>query len=338
VLAPAGTKKNTMRAVFLDFDTFGPCDLDTAPLTRLLPDIELCDNTPAELLAARLERAGIAIVNKIVLDRATLELAPHLKLVCLAATGTNNIDLEAARARGIAVTNIRNYCTSSVTQHVFALVLALTQRLREYEALLDAGAWQRSNRFCLLDHPFRELSGRTFGIVGLGNLGASVAHIAGAFGMQVLAAQRPYRDSGGQSDMAQHPSVQRVAFRELLGRSDIVSLHCPLTPETHHLIDAEAFGGMRRDALLINTARGALVDTAALLQAVRGGLIAGAGIDVLEREPPPDGHPLLAARLPNLIVTPHMAWAAREARQRALGEIAANITAFAAGERRNRVD
>lgn len=326
-----------MHAVFLDFGTYGPRDLDTVPLTRLLPDIEFHEDTPPAELASRLARTGIVIVNKIVLDRATLDLAPQLKLVCAAATGTDNIDVEAARARGIAVTNIRNYCTPSVTEHVFALVLALTRRLREHEALLAAGAWQRSGRFCLLDHPFRELAGRTFGIVGPGNLGTSVARVATAFGMQVLATQNPRRSTTARTG-AQVPSLELVGFRELLARSDIVSLHCPLTDATRHLIDRGALHAMRPEALLINTARGALVDSGALLQALRDGVVAGAGIDVLEHEPPPHGHPLLAARLPNLIVTPHVAWAAREARQRALGEIAANIAAFLRGERRNRVD
>lgn len=325
-----------MHAVFLDFDTYGPRDLDTTPLTRLLPEIELHEETPAPELARRLARAGIVIVNKIVLDHATLDLAPKLKLVCAAATGTDNIDIEAARRRGIAVTNIRNYCTPSVTEHVFALVLALTRRLREYEALLAAGVWQRSGRFCLLDHPFRELAGRTFGIVGPGNLGTSVAHVATAFGMQVLATPNPCRATAARMG-TNSPPLELVGLRELLARADIVSLHCPLTAATRHLIDGGALRAMRPEALLINTARGALVDPDALLQALRDGVIAGAGIDVLEDEPPPDGHPLLAARLPNLVVTPHVAWAAREARQRALGEIAANIAAFMRGERRNRV-
>lgn len=327
-----------MRAVFLDYDTFGPADLDPAPLTGLLPGIELWADTPADMLGARLAEAQVVIVNKIVLDRATLALAPRLKLVCLAATGTDNVALDVARERGVAVANIRNYCTPSVTQHVFALVLALTQRLREYEALLATGAWQRSASFCLLDYPFAELAGKTFGIVGLGNLGRSVAQVARAFGMRVIAAQRPYRGTAVPVPAGAEDDVQRVSFGELLDRAHVLSLHCPLTSETRGLVDAAALARMRRDALLINTARGALVDATALVAALRAGTIAGAGIDVLDREPPPPGHALLEARLPNLIVTPHVAWAAREARQRALEDIAANIAAFLAGERRNRVD
>jgi glycerate dehydrogenase len=327
-----------MQAAFLDFATLGLGDIDPAPLTRLLPAIRLFDDTPSAALASRLADAGIVIVNKIALDRDALALAPRLQLVCLAATGTDNVALDVARERGIAVTNIRDYCTPSVTQHVFALLLALTQRLREHDALLATGAWERSSNFCLLDYPFRELSGKTLGIVGLGTLGRSVARVAAAFGMEVIAARRPYRSVAAADDPARGNGIARVALDELLARAHVVSLHCPLTGETRRLIDGAALAAMRRDAILINTARGALVDAPALVTAVADGLIAGAGIDVLEREPPEAGHPLLAARLPNLLVTPHIAWAAREARQRALAEIALNVAAFLAGERRNRVD
>jgi glycerate dehydrogenase len=327
-----------MRAAFLDFDTLGPGDIDPAPLLRLLPRLELFPDTAPADVAARVADAEILIVNKIAVDAAVLAAAPRLRLVCLAATGTDNVALDAARGRGIGVANIRDYCAPSVTQHVFALVLSLNQRLAEYHGLLAAGAWQRSANFCLLDFPFHELAGRTLGIVGLGNLGRGVARVAQAFGMNVLAAKRPYRNPMGDRGRPLEDGVQRVPFAELLARSHVVSLHCPLNPETRHLLDATALAHMRPDALLVNTARGALVDPGALLAALGSGTIAGAGIDVLEREPPVAGHPLLEARLPNLIVTPHMAWAAQESRQRALDEIALNIAAFTAGARRNRVD
>lgn len=326
-----------MRAVFLDFATLGPGDIDPGPLERLVPGIRLFPDTRREDLPPRLRDAEIAIVNKVRLDATAIADAPRLKLVCLAATGTDNVDLAAARQRGIAVANIRNYCAPSVTQHVFALVLALNQRLREYDALLATGAWSRSDSFCLLDYPFAELSGRTLGIIGLGNLGRSVARVAQAFGMEVLAAKRPYRPATGDRGRPTDDSVQRVNFPELLARSHIVSLHCPLTAETRGLIDATALDHMRPDAFLINTARGALVDATALLNALRRGTLAGAGIDVLAAEPPAAADVLVSARLPNLIVTPHIAWAAREARQRALDEIALNIQAFMSGEARNRV-
>ncbi len=324
-----------MQAVFLDFATFGPADLDCSPLTGLLPGIRLHDDSPQMTLAGRLRDAEVVIVNKVVLDARILALAPQLKLICCAATGTDNVALDVARTRGIAVTNIRDYCAPSVTQHVFALMLALTQRLREYDRLLAGGAWAASRSFCLLDYPFHELRGRTLGVVGLGALGRSVAQVAQAFGMEVIAAQRPYAASAGGG---QTHGIRRVAFTELLSSSHVVSLHCPLTAETRRLIDADALARMRRDALLINTARGALVDPAALLCALHDGAIAGAGIDVLEQEPPASDEALVAARLPNLIVTPHIAWAAREARERALAEIAANIEAYLSGTRRNRVD
>lgn len=327
-----------MKAVFLDFATLGPGDIDTAALTRLLPDLALHPQTARGEVPGRVLDAEIVIVNKVSLREDIISQAPRLQLICLAATGTDNVALGAARARGVAVTNIRDYCAPSVTQHVFALILALTQRLREYEALLATGAWAKSREFCLLDYPFRELSGKTLGIVGLGNLGRGVARVAQAFGMSVLAAQRPYGQPTGDHGRPIEDGVQRVAYPELLARSHVISLHCPLTDDTRNLVDAVALGHMRRDALLINTARGALVDPAALAVALREGVIGGAGIDVLEKEPPVGGNPLLDARLPNLIVTPHIAWAARESRQRALNDIALNISAFMAGERRNRVD
>lgn len=326
-----------MKAVFLDFGSLGPGDVDAGPLCRVVPDLTLFSDTDKEQIAARLANATVAMVNKIRLGETQIREAPQLRLICLAATGTDNIDLAAARARGIAVCNIRNYCTPSVTQHVFALMLALNQHLGEYDRLVRAGAWSQGQGFCLLEPTFAELAGRTLGIVGLGNLGQAVARVAQAFGMEVLAAKRPYRNPGGDRGRPLENGVQHVNFAELLARSHVVSLHCPLNEETRHLIDATTLAHMRRDALLINTARGALIDAAALVTALRAGRIAGAGIDVLDREPPPADHPLLSAKLPNLIVTPHMAWAAREARQRALAEMAENIADFLHGGQRNRV-
>ena len=327
-----------MKAVFLDFATLGPGDIDAGALQRVAGAVELFDDTAPADIPVRVRDAEILIVNKIAVTAAVIAAAPHLRLVCLAATGTDNVALAAARARGIGVANIRDYCAPSVTQHVFALTLALNQRLQEYTTLLRAGAWQRSSNFCLLDHPFHELSGRTLGIVGLGSLGHGVARVAQAFGMNVLAARRPYREPSGDGSRPLEDGVQRVPFPELLARAHVVSLHCPLTEETRALLDAQALAQMRRDALLINTARGALVDADALLAALRAGALAGAGIDVLDQEPPVGGHPLLEAGLANLIVTPHIAWAARESRQRALEEIARNIEAYLVGTRHNRVD
>jgi glycerate dehydrogenase len=323
-----------VKAAFLDFDSLGPADIDTSRLRATLPGLELHGSTTVDQIAERIAGCEILLVNKVRLDRARLAAVPTLRLVVLAATGTDNVDLVAARDLGIAVCNIRNYATPSVVQHVFGLLLALTLRLDEYRQLLQQGAWERSTQFCLLDFPSRELSGRTLAIVGYGRLGQAVGAAGRAFGMQVLAA-RSLRPSG--SGPQERDAVERLALRDLLAAADVVSLHCPLTPATRHLINKESLTWMRPGTVLVNTARGDLVDYGALLNALRTGQLGGAGIDVLPEEPPVTGHPLLAARLPNLIVTPHIAWAARESRQRALDEVVANVQDFLAGGRRNRV-
>jgi len=324
-----------MKTVFLDFDSLHPADLDTAQLDEKLSDVTLYPDTQSTEIAARIAGAEAVVVNKVRLDAATLNNAPGLRLACLAATGTDNVDLVAAQAAGIAVCNIRDYCTPSAVQHVFALILALTQNLSAQQAAVAAGEWQKSSQFCLLEPPSRELQGKTLGVIGLGALGSGVAGVARAFGMRVIAARLPWRSSLPASDTGQ--SAPRLPLHELLQQSDVVTLHCPLTDDTRHLIDAAALDQMKRDALLINTARGGLVDSAALRTALEHEEIGGAGIDVLEEEPPVNGDPLLEVSLPNLIITPHIAWSAREARQRALDEILANIAAFERGEERNRV-
>ncbi|HEB95232.1 MAG TPA: 2-hydroxyacid dehydrogenase [Sedimenticola thiotaurini] len=315
------------RAVFLDLATVDRGDLDTASLQRLPLDWSFHARTAPERVSERIGDARIVVSNKVLLDRRVLERAPALELICIAATGTNNVELEAARERGIAVTNVTGYATASVVQHVFALILALTTRLAEYRRDVDAGAWQRSDLFCLLDHPIRELAGRRLGIVGYGELGRGVARLAQAFGMEVLLARRP----GGP------PREGRLPLAQLLPRVDVLSLHCPLTETTRGLIGAAELERMRPDALLINTARGGIVDEEALATALRRGRLGGAGIDVLAQEPPLDDSPLLQPGIPNLIVTPHIAWASRESRQRLLDQVAANIDAHLAGEQRNRV-
>lgn len=320
-----------MRAVFLDFDTVSRGDLDTAALDALGIDWMLHGVTAPAELPARMAGADIVVTNKLRLGAEEMDASARLALVCLAATGTNNVDLEAAAARGIGVANITGYCTPSVVQHVYALVLALTHHLEGYQRLLREGAWRTSPQFCLLDFPIRELAGRTLGIVGHGQLGGAVARAAPAFGLEVLISERP----GGEPDGRLRDG--RVPFDELLRSADILSLHCPLTPATRELLDARALACMKRDALVINTARGGLVDSAALAAALRAGRLGGAGIDVLPQEPPLDGDPLLDPTIPNLIVTPHVAWAAVESRQRALDEIAANIRSFLEGGRRGRV-
>jgi glycerate dehydrogenase len=317
-----------MRAVFLDFGTVSNGDLDPGPLERAVPGLVIHQQTAQADVALRVAGCEAIFANKSVIDRATIAANPQLKLVALTATGVDNVDLAAAQEAGIAVCNIRGYCTASVAQHVFALLLALTHRLSEYHALVAAGSWQEAGQFSVFPFPIRELQGRVLGIVGHGTLGKAVAAIAQAFGMQVEIANRP----GGA------PAAGRRDLDEMLPELDVLSLHCPLTESTRGLIGRERLARMKPDAVLINTARGALVDTQSLADALRSGTIGGAGIDVLEREPPPPGHPLLDPSIPNLILTPHVAWAAREARQRCLDELALNVLAFLSGGRRNRVD
>jgi glycerate dehydrogenase len=268
------------------------------------------------------------LVNKLRMSRERMAASSALRLITVAATGTNNIDVDAARERGIAVCNVRDYCTTSVTQHVLAAILLLTHRLREYGSVAVDGSWGRNPQFTMLDFPIRELSGRVLGIVGHGALGRSVAQAArAALGMRVLVANRPGAER----------APGRLDLHEMLPQIDVLSLHCPLTPATENLIGPPELALMKPDALLINTARGGLIDSDALAGALRARRIGGAAIDVLTQEPPVDGSPLLAADLPNFLLTPHIAWAAREARQRCLDEMAANIEAFLRGDSRNRI-
>jgi glycerate dehydrogenase len=316
-----------LTGVLLDLATIDQADLDLSALDSVVGHWRRYPHTQPAEVSERLGNAQIAVTNKVVLDRAVLEQTRDLRLICIAATGTNNVDLLAAREQGIAVANVVRYATPSVVQHVFALLLALTTRLPDYQRAIASGAWQQHQRFCLMDYPIRELAGRTLGIVGFGELGQAVARVAEAFGMRVLVAQRP----------GTPPAGGRLPLDQLLPRVDVLSLHCPLTETTRGLIGAPELNQMRQDAVLINTARGGIIDEQALADALRAGTIAGAGVDVLSTEPPRYGNPLLAPDIPNLILTPHIAWASRESRQRVVEEIAANIAAFQAGESRNRV-
>jgi glycerate dehydrogenase len=315
-----------LKTVFLDYDTVSNGDLDLELLREAAGDLILCDSSETRI-AERIFDADIVLLNKLDLTRELLSSAQRLKLIALAATGTNNVDLIAARERGIAVCNVRAYCTASVVQHVWGLILSLTQHVYEFSRLSRDGSWAKDEAGAVLSHPIRELQGRSFGVVGWGELGRGAARIAEAFGMRVLIAARP----GGP------PQAGRVPLDELLAGADIVSLHCPLSGATRGLIGARELALMKPDALLINTARGALIDGAALAAALKAGRLGGAGIDVLPQEPPVQGEPLLDSQIPNLLVTPHIAWAAREARQRCMNEMAANIRDFRNGGRRGRV-
>ena len=333
-----------MSAVFLDFSTLSVGDLDVSGLQAAAPGLRLLEMTTQDEVAEMIAGCQIVMLNKLQIPREAIAGAHELKLIVLSATGTNNVDLGAARDHGVAVCNITDYCTASVVQHVLGVMLSLTQKLPQYSRDAVDGTWAKSPHFTCLVHPIRELRGRTLGIVGYGVLGKAVAEACrSALGMQVIVAERagtPAPIGSGTTraaDGAQTPLEERVPLDELLARADVVSLHCPLTPTTTGLIDARRLRLMKSDALLINTARGGLVDVEALAHSLRTGQLGGAAIDVLPREPPVDGSPLFAPDLPNLIVTPHTAWAARESRQRAIDQMAANIEAWRRGEPVRRV-
>jgi len=316
-----------MKAVFLDYATVGP-GLDTSPLSDLLPELMVFDATVDDQIIDRIRDAEFVFANKSRLTDELLAAASRLRFIGLTATGTDNIDLDSAKRHGVAVCNIRGYCTRSVTEHVFGLLLTLTHSLHKYTAAVRDGAWQESPDFCMLAYPLRELSVMTMGIVGYGELGRGVARMAREFDMNVIISARPGSDTIGDD---------RVSFDDLLQRSDVISLHCPLTDQTRSLFAAEEFRKMKSSAILINTARGALVESAALASALGSGEISAAGIDVLPKEPPVDGNPLLDYSGDNLLITPHVSWGTDRSRQDAIHELAANVGAFLAGEKRNRV-
>ncbi|RIX44598.1 MAG: D-2-hydroxyacid dehydrogenase [Rhodocyclales bacterium GT-UBC] len=287
--------------------------------------------TPADQVAERLAGATIAITNKAPMPAAVIEALPDLKMIAVAATGTNIVDLDACRARGIVVSNIQGYAEHTVPEHVLAMMLALSRNLFAWRETIQAGRWQQSDQFCLFDHPIRDLHGATLGLIGSGSLGNGVARLAEAFGMRVLRAEHKGADK-------LRPGY--TPFATVLAEADVVSLHCPLNEQTRGLIGVAELQAMRCSALLINTARGGIVDEMALIQALREGWIAGAGFDVITAEPPPQGHPMLAAELlalPNFLLTPHVAWASRPAMQTLADQLIDNIEAFVAGSPRNRV-
>ena len=318
-----------MKAVFLDFATVDADGLDVSPLRDLTESFHTYDSTPATDVAERIDGAEFVYLNKVRMTREIIENAGSLRFIGLVATGVDNVDLAAARKHGVAVSNIRAYCTNSVVEHVFAMLLSLMHSLGRYHDAVRQGEWAHADNFCMLDYPIRELAGRTLGVIGYGELGRRVAEVAGAFGMEILVSARPGSGVVGEG---------RTPFEDVIRRSDVISLHCPLTDQTEGLIGASALSKMKDTAVLINTARGGLVDSRALVDALAGGTIAAAGIDVLSEEPPENGDPLLDYRGDNLIVTPHIAWATAEARQNAINELAANVAAYLAGEKRNRVD
>jgi len=285
-------------------------------------------NTARDQVAERLAGATIAITNKVPIDAAALAALPDLKMIAIAATGTDNVDLAECSRRGIVVSNIRDYALAAVPEHVFALMLALRRNLIAYRADVDAGVWSKSDRFCAITHPIRDLAGATLGIVGLGALGRAVADLGLAFGMKVLVHNRSIKPE---------PNLEFTTLDDLLERSDVVSLHVMQTAETRGLMGREQFARMKPGSLLINTARGGLIDEAALAEALQSGPLGGAGLDVLGVEPPPADHPLLQLRLPNLLITPHVAWASAEAMQGLADQLIDNIEAWRDGKPRHLV-
>lgn len=328
-----------MKAAFLDFATMGPiAAADNPPpqpaaLLEVLPNLKLYPTTNPDELGERIQDAEFLLLNKVRLNADSLAAAPKLRFIGLAATGTDNVDLAAAKASNIAVANIRAYCTSSVVEHVFGSLLMLLHSLYRFSDDVAQGHWQQASTFCLLNHPIRELAALRLGVIGYGTLGKAVGEMAAAFGMQLMVARRrgaPATSGDG-----------RASFDNVLEQADVISLHCPLTAETEGLIGAAELAAMKKNAILVNTARGGLVDSAALVDALTQGTIGGAAIDVLAEEPPVSGDPLLdycrSHPQGRLLLTPHIAWATDRARQNALREMAANVRAFQRGESRNRV-
>ena len=314
-----------MHIVVLDGHTLNPGDLSWEALQSL----GTCDifdhDLPPETLK-RAPRADVLLINKAVLSRDLILNLPLLKYIGVMATGYNVIDMPAARERGIIVTNVPNYGTKAVAQMTLALLLELTQHVGHHAKTVSGGRWSANPDFCYWDYPLIELDGLTMGIVGLGNIGRAVAGLSAAFGMKVLAHTRtPPRAVTAQ--------VQLVELEPLFRQSDVVSLHCPLTPETERLVNATRLGWMKPGAFLLNTSRGPLIDQAALADALNAGRIAGAGLDVLAVEPPPEGNPLLRAR--NCLVTPHIAWATRAARSRLMTVLTANLKSWMDGRPQN---
>jgi len=303
------------RLVVLDGHTTNPGDLSWAPL-EALGDLTVHARTPREQVAERIASADVVLTNKTPLDAEVLEAAPRLRGISVLATGHDVVDGVAARRLGIPLCNVPDYSTASVAQAVFALLLELTNHTGSLAAAVRQGRWSACPDFCFWDEPLLELAGLSFGVVGHGRIGEAVARIARAFGMEVLSHRR-------------HPQPGDVDLDTLLAQSDVVSLHCPLTPHTHGLLNADRLARMRPGAFLLNTARGALVEEASLAAALESGHLGGAGLDVLCVEPPGPDHPLL--RAPRCLITPHVAWASRAARRRLIEATAANVAALLAG-------
>lgn len=310
-----------MDIVVLDGGTTNPGDLSWAPL-EALGRVTVYDSTPADCVVKRAQDAEALIVNRIVLNRAVLDALPKLRYIGTLATGYNTIDVRAAREKGVTVCNVPLYCVETVAQLTLALLLALCCRVEHLSAVTRSGGWNDAVEATHTTAPILELSGKTLGILGFGNIGRAVAQLGLALGMRVLVHSRTQR--------ALPAGCTWCGFETLFETADVVSLHCPLTDETRGIVSASVLARMKPTALLINTARGALVDENALADALNSGRLAGAGLDVMAEEPPRPDHPLLTAK--NCLITPHIAWASREARLRLIDAVAGNLRAFLAGQ------
>ncbi|MDS1141587.1 D-2-hydroxyacid dehydrogenase [Pusillimonas sp. SM2304] len=314
-----------LQVVFLDRDTISP-DTVLRPLS-FEHELKVYGRSSRDQVAERIAQADIVITNKVPLRHEALEQASRLKMVAVAATGTDNVDLEACAKQGVVVSNIRGYAVNTVPEHTFALIFALRRSIVAYRESVKAGRWYDAQQFCYFDYPIKDLAGSTLGIIGEGALGQSVAGIGRALGMRVLFAAR----KGGQKQGSLY-----TPFEQMLEQSDVITLHCPLNEQTRNLIGAPEFALMKRKPLLINTARGGLVDENALVQAMRSGQLGGAGFDVTTPEPPENQHPLVQLLdLPNFILTPHVGWASQEAIQGLADQLIDNIEAFHQGAPRN---
>jgi glycerate dehydrogenase len=312
------------RIVVLDAFTTNPGDLDWGPLA-VLGALETHDRTEAGEVAERARDAAFLLLNKTPLNAESLRALPALRYVGVLATGYNTVDLAAAKALGVTVTNVPAYATDSVAQHAAAMMLDLARGLSAHVEAVRAGAWARSRDWSFAVRPIVELTGRTLGLVGIGRIGLAFARIAAGMGMRIVAADPAFPSAEALGDLA----IEPASVDEVFETADVVSLHCPLTDDTFHIASAQRLARMKPGALLLNTSRGPLVDEAALAEALRAGPLAGAALDVLEQEPPRLDHPLIGA--PNCLVTPHVAWHAREARRRLIDVAAANLAAFRAG-------
>jgi glycerate dehydrogenase len=316
-----------MKAVFLDSKTFSS-NISFAAIEQQVSKLTCYNNTLEDQIIERCQNAELLITNKVVLTAELLAKLPNLKLICIAATGYNNIDIGAANELGIAVTNVSGYAGQSVAQYVLAQILEFYQQTCHHNANTELGYWQKNDTFCYHGNAITELAGKTLGIIGNGHLGQAVTKLAEAFGMNILISERINSSQIRQG---------RISFEQVIAQADIISLHCPQTSDTENLINSEMLTKMKPTAMLINTARGALVNSIDLLDALTTEQIAYAVLDVLEQEPPPADHPLLNAKLNNLKITAHIAWASSEAQQRLINLLSKNIIAFKQGENLNRL-